>query len=95
MSEGNFGVSNLQKKQEQIEIESALQVNSLDDLQEFSTIAAKFITEDVPKTAAKSYKIVKNFLTPGFIKRFKTKKIYAEKVENINRFPSSFFPLNM
>lgn len=78
--ESSFGISNYEKK---VEMSEKVNENELDLTEagvEFGTFVRDFITRDLPKSAVKTFTVMKNNLTPGFISRMNQKKIHIKHV---------------
>ena len=75
-----FGGSNLEAKRKFVDdyYESTI---TMENVEELGGVVRKFLREDLPNAAKGTVKTVVNGLTPGFIKRFRNKKIYAQEVE--------------
>lgn len=84
-AESSFGVSNYEKK---VEMSEKVKENELDFAEastEFGTFVRDFITRDLPQSAAKTFTVMKNNFTPGFISRMNQKKIHIKHVEDTEK----------
>ena len=76
-----FGGSNLEAKQKFVDTyyDSSFTMENVEDLG--STIG-KFFRQDIPSGTKKAFNSITEALTPGFVRRFRNKKIYTEEVED-------------
>lgn len=84
-----FGGSSLEAKQKFIE-DNYDNTFSLENMEDLGTVMQKFFREDLPATTKKAFDTVTDALTPGFVRRFKNKKIHAKEVEDRDTYVVAF-----
>jgi hypothetical protein len=77
--DNNFGASNLEKK---LEMADSMNDSTLETLVEMGTYVRNFIVKDVPGGTKYALNVVKEGLTPGFVRRMKNRKIYVKTADN-------------
>jgi len=75
----DFSANNYEKKRTMIEQNKG--GGGLADIDEAGALLTKLVQKDIPRFAVAVGKSVKKGLTPGFIKRYSTKKVHTKEVE--------------
>jgi hypothetical protein len=75
-----YGLGNVEDKQKAIDKEYD-DAFTIDDIIDYGSSAAQFITKDIPESTVWAYKKLKEVMTPGFIRRRQIMRVHSNQIK--------------